>query len=202
MESKRKEEYCELTENLLGPGPYAFVTVNPDLTVLKRTAKETEYFALGTELVQMMKNMAPLDAHMCFWKKYINRLNEEFYGKSYRMKQRALTYVGVLENSGKSYSGVTKEFHAHILFSVAETDYEDFCDSMNYCWNRYVYVPKRNSRNIEISIVDSYSQKIGRYFLKQFVNSAVASDRFFFNKFRSVENEEIKGQVDASVFSC
>jgi hypothetical protein len=185
-----KNAYSDLIAAVLGGGPYAYVTVNPDLTTLRRTVSKTDYFVLGTELIGALRTGYRLDAYKTFWLKFINRLNGELYGVAYKTKKRALSYVGVLENEGKGYSVSSTDFHTHLLFDVAAEDYINFCNIFRYCWSRYVYIPHPDSSIFDFELVDELTPELIRYFPKQLISAETGSDRFFFHKFTGKNNDK------------
>jgi len=169
------EQYGDLARVTFESEPLVFVSINLDLTAMRRAVQRDKRLVLSDELLTALRYTKREDAVGVFYRKLLHRVSRAFYGSAHRRFGKRLKYLGVLENSGKCYNRTEPPYDAHFLISAPTEDHPRFYACLRKTFDRYVY-PSGLKTIVGVS-VDMLGDDLARYQFKQFVLPLLASDR-------------------------
>jgi hypothetical protein len=168
-------DYGDLARAVFGSGSLVFVSINLDLTAMRRAVGRDQRLVLSEELLTALRHTKREHAVGVFYRKVFHRVSRAFYGSAHQRFGKRLKYLGVLENSGKCYNRNESPHDAHFLISVPIEEHQRFSDCLGKVFDRWAYPPGPNTIH-ELS-VDSIGGSLATYPFKQFVAPVFASER-------------------------
>ena len=175
--SKRQlsAQYSDLARAAFGYEPLVFVSINLDLTAMRRAVQRDKRLVLSDELLTALRYTKREDAVGVFYRKLLHRVSRAFYGSAHQRFGKRLKYLGVLENSGKCYNRYESPYDAHFLVSVPTEHHQRFNDCLRKAFDRWVY-PTTDTTILTVS-VGAELDGLAVYQFKQFVSPRVATER-------------------------
>ena len=168
-------QYGALIKSAFGSQPLVFVSINLDLTAMRRAVARSGRLSLSDELLMAIRNSNRQDAIMIFYRKFFHRVSNEFYGSAHRRFGRRLKYIGVMENSGKCYTRTESPYDGHFLIAIPTESHQRFMECVRVVFERSVYAP--TATTIDCQSVTELSSDLADYHFKQFVSAEVATER-------------------------
>lgn len=174
---KRKiaAQYGDLARATFGSEPLVFVSINLDLTAMRRSVRRDQRLVLSDELLTALRYTKREDALGVFYRKLLHRVSRGFYGSAHQRFGKRLKYLGVLENSGKCYNRYEPPYDAHFLVAVPTDDHQRFNDCLRKAFDRWVY-PSADNTILAISVGEPLDE-LAKYPFKQLVSPLVATER-------------------------
>ncbi len=175
--SKRQlsAQYSDLARAAFGYEPLVFVSINLDLTAMRRAVQRDKRLVLSDELLTALRYTKREDALGIFYRKLLHRVSRAFYGSAHQRFGKRLKYLGVLENSGKCYNRNESPHDAHFLVSVPTDDHQRFNECLRKAFHRWVY-PSADNTILAISVGEPLDE-LAKYPFKQLVSPLVATER-------------------------
>lgn len=167
--------YGTLIKSVFGSQPLVFVSINLDLTAMRRAVTKSDRLSLSDELLTAIRNSNRQDAITIFYRKFFHRVSNEFYGSAHRRFGRRLKYIGVMENSGKCYNRTESPYDGHFLIAIPTEGHQTFMECVRKVFERSVYAP--TAVTIDWRSVIELSSELAEYHFKQFVSAEIATER-------------------------
>jgi hypothetical protein len=168
-------QYSDLARAAFGYEPLVFVSINLDLTAMRRAVQRDKRLVLSDELLTALRYTKREDALGVFYRKLLHRVSRAFYGSAHQRFGKRLKYLGVLENSGKCYNRYESPHDAHFLVSIPTEGHQRFTECLRTAFDRWVY-PSSDTTIHAASVTESLAG-VAAYPFKQFVCPLLATER-------------------------
>jgi hypothetical protein len=168
-------DYVDLARAVFGSEPLVFVSINLDLTAMRRAVGRDQRLVLSEELLTALRQTKREDALGIFYGKFLHRVSRAFYGSAHQRFRKRLKYLGVLENSGKCYNRNESPNDAHFLVSVPTAHHLRFYECLRRTFDQWVY--PSSDTTIHTASVSEWRYEVAAYPFKQFVSPLVATER-------------------------